>query len=200
MKTIFTNPETWFGGFYELAIEIGPNSSQNLLQALQVLWSYPRLRGCYDSNKIEVEDQEKKNLVKIGLENWSHLYGKAILTNNDELCPCGVCIIQEESGSDWLDFYFPMGALDALFNTGNSFSKEYSKNVNSWQVEIDEWLKNLAFNIFSKVNFPLALIGLEVSGEAYYKDLIVNGIPEVRYFNYLIRKSKKLEEFKRNEQ
>ena len=47
MQPLFTPDGAWFGGFYELALEVGARSDDRLRAALAAVWSHPDLDGCY---------------------------------------------------------------------------------------------------------------------------------------------------------
>jgi hypothetical protein len=53
MTQYFTETETWLGGYYELAIELGSRSDERLLAALAAVWADPDLDGAYLSRDVE---------------------------------------------------------------------------------------------------------------------------------------------------
>jgi len=56
-EQLFRADDAWFGGFYELAIEVGPRSDDRLGAALSTLWKYPNLRGCFLDRSREPSDR-----------------------------------------------------------------------------------------------------------------------------------------------
>ena len=54
----FTDGENWNGGFYELAIELGPTDDDRLDRALVALWQEAGVEGCYGSRWEDPEAQE----------------------------------------------------------------------------------------------------------------------------------------------
>ena len=56
---MFTHEDTWKGGSYELAIELGERDDDRLGAALKALWQHPSLEGCYLQMEAEPEDQAR---------------------------------------------------------------------------------------------------------------------------------------------
>lgn len=98
----FTAPDTWFGGFYELAIELGPRSDERLLAALTAVWSDPNLDGAYLDRCMEPWQQARQTVTTESLQ-IGHLQGLARLPN-DVTVACGTCLIREDDGPDWLQW------------------------------------------------------------------------------------------------
>ena len=59
----FAPQNVWFGGFYELAIELGKSSDERLFEALKVLWQHSSLQGCYLKDDIEPDEAEVASFV-----------------------------------------------------------------------------------------------------------------------------------------
>ena len=179
----FAPQNVWFGGFYELAIELGKPSDERLFEALKVLWQHSSLQGCYLEDDIEPDKQEQIEPLP-ELLNRMHLYGLAQLPDGKKVA-CGSCIIREDDGSDWLDFYLPTGALGRAYDIGGYPFDAAGFAHRDWQVSVDEWLKDIGTHIFSVVPFNLGLIGFEVSGEFYAAEILEKGIPAERHIGYL---------------
>ncbi len=109
-KLYFTKDDIWYGGFYELAIEVGSNSDEQISAVLQAIWTHPALEGCYLDRSKEPHEQQRVTSAQAPLESGMHLQGLALLPNGHRIA-CGTCLIREDDGSDWVDFYLPMGAL-----------------------------------------------------------------------------------------
>ena len=186
----FTPQNVWFGGFYELAIELGEPSDERLFEALKVLWQHSSLHGCYLDNDVE-PDKQKRIEPSPELINRMHLYGLAQLPDGKKVA-CGSCIIREDDGSDWLDFYLPTGALGKAYDIGGYPFDAAGFAHRDWQVPVDEWLKDIGTHIFSVVPFNLGLIGFEVSGEFYAAEILEKGIPAERHIGYLWSESGRL--------
>ena len=58
----FTNKDSWSGGFYELALELGNYSDEysdkRIASALKAFWSYPLLNGVYLRRDREPAQQQ----------------------------------------------------------------------------------------------------------------------------------------------
>jgi hypothetical protein len=197
MDKIFTEDNVWFGGFYELAIEIGKSPNENLHSSLIEIWNDPLLDGCYLDRNREPYEQDKINPLNIKIENVLHLQGLIRLPNN-KWTACGTCIIMEDEGSDWLDFYIPLGSLSKYYDTDGYPFNEKNKNNLSWQSTIDDLLSTLGNNLFSKVNYKLGLIGFEVSGEYYSENIKSSGIPEKREIGFLSPTNSQIKYYPKN--
>jgi hypothetical protein len=196
----FTERDIWSGGFYELAIEIGSPSDENLLNALRTIWSYPAVEGGWLEHDREPSEQEQVVPNSEHLQSGSKLFGIAHLPDATEIV-CGTFLVREEEGSDWLGFYIPRGALDNTYypmdqdDTFEFDSKAYYKSIEIWRNVIDPWLAEIGQYVYRMVPFRLGLIGLEVSGEINAAELAIQGIPpyERRNIGYLVPESGQLE-------
>ena len=197
MRKFFTNENTWFGGHYELAIEVGPTSDTQLLAALRAIWTHPSLDGCYLDRDKEPDEQSRVQPVP-ELLSTMHLQGIANLPNGLRIA-CGTCLIREENeGPDWLDFYLPLGALGNAYDIGAYPFDETEHSHEVWQKPLDEWLVELSKYIFTLSPFRLALIGFEVSGDAYSDQIQQEGVPFSRHFGYVWPHGNQVEYFPRN--
>src|SRR5215472_11193664 len=131
-EKLFTADEAWTGGFYELALEVGPRSDDRLRAALEALWSHPDLDGCYLDRGCEPADQPRK---QPDLESES-LLGVAQLPNCSRVA-CGSFRLREYS--DWLDFYLPIGSLWNAWG-GNPSWPGPDVPEDPWLLEVDDWL------------------------------------------------------------
>lgn len=180
----FSNPETWRGGFFELAIEVGPWSIHAFDRAIKLLWQYPKLIGCYLSNDQDPLTQELSKPVIIDDEPGPHLYGLASFPNGSQI-PCGSCTVRmlDDGEDSWIDFYFPLGALGAIYDIGGyPFD---SRDPTLWLREVETWLADLGLWLCPQINAKLALIGFEVSGVTNSRELAKTGVPESRRTAYL---------------
>jgi len=196
MAKLFTNQNTWFGGYYELAIEVGPTSDTHLLAALTAIWRHPLLEGCYlDSQK---EPDEQPNVQPTSeLLSKMRLHGVAQLPNGRRVA-CGTILIREDGGSDWLVFYLPLGALGEAYDIGEYPFDQPERSHDFWQKPLDEWLLELSKYIYKLSPFRLALIGFEVSGDAYSDQIQEDGIPLKRYFGYVWPQGDQVQYFPKN--
>jgi hypothetical protein len=185
MKTRFTDNETWLGGYYELAIELGARSDERLQDSLRAIWQMPCLTGCYVDRDREPEEQDRVEPSLAHLDINGHLQGIAILPDGQRI-PCGTVAIREEGGPDWLDFYIPLGALEQIYQEVCGFPfGDPDPGSRAWREPLENWLAEVGRRVFSSVRFRLGLIGIEVSGTTYASQVADSGIPEVRRITYL---------------
>ncbi|MBC6446189.1 hypothetical protein [Actinokineospora xionganensis] len=184
--TTFTDDENWSGGFYQLAIEVGDPDDDRLHRTLETLWVAARIEGCYAHRDKEPEDQPELAPTIAALTEAGRLRGTVQLPDGRRIvCVCAA--IREVEGVDWLVFDLPLGALGRTDRRigGFPFGPDSGPSSLSWRRPIDDWLADIGREIFKQVDFHLALIGFEQSGEAYARDL--NGVaPEERWAGYLL--------------
>src|SRR5262245_40410376 len=179
---LFTAEDAWYGGFYELALEVGPRSDERLLAALTALWLNPDLDGCYLDRSREPADQPRSS--DFCLETGSHSLGVASLPNGRRVV-CGSCLVRADEGPDWLCFYLPMDSLGTAYPVGGFPFGTEDHWTGPWRYEVEDWLARIGMWIARSVSFRLGLIGHEVSGHVYASEIASNGIPDERYIGYL---------------
>lgn len=196
-RLYFTKDNIWVGGFYELAIEVGPRSDEQISAVVNTIWSHPTLEGCYLDRNKEPYDQQKITPSQFALASGLHLLGLAQLPNGHRIA-CGTCNVRELDGPDWVDFYMPMGSLgEAYYVGGYPFDREVNSS-DHWQKPIDDWLMEMASYVFSTARYKLGIIGLEVSGQEYSSRLEETGIPEERYYSFLWPSGEEIKYYPRN--
>jgi hypothetical protein len=95
-------------------------------------------------------------------------------------------VIREEgNGSDWLDFYVPLGALGTAYPSGGFPFGTKDDWPGPWREEIEDWLAGIGQRAAQSAVFQLALIGFEVSGEMHAPEVAAQGIPAKRFMGYL---------------
>lgn len=186
---LFTIEGAWDGGFYQLAIEIGEHSDQRLDSALQAIWNYNDLQGCYIRRDIEPEAQNRLTpsaaSAQTLTEGFSPLFGVAITPGNRRI-PCQTYIVREDDGPDWIRLDIPLGALAKVYGVGGYPFGLYP-DTSVWRKPLDEWLVTLAQNVFDRVDFRLALVGFEASGTFYWHDIQTSGLPQQRRIGYVLK-------------
>ena len=197
MTLVFTKPDAWTGGFYELALELGERSDSRLFAAISTIWKHPSLDGCYLDWMKEPYEQLRLAPSEELLESGDHLRGLAHLPNGIQI-PCGTVPIREASGTDWLIFYLPIGGLGQAYDVGGYPFDTDIKSPESWQKPIDDYLAQIGMQVFTVVPFRLGLIGHEVSGNHYADEIAKEGIPDTRYIGYLWPSGGELNYFPRN--
>jgi hypothetical protein len=194
MPNWFANPGTWDGGFYELALELGPRSDERLQAALDAVWSDPTLEGCY--RKRDFEPFQQTRVPPTPVLGPEHLFGIATLPNSGRIA-CGTVVVRDQDGPDWLVFYVPLGALCRSYPVGGfPFDDRDSRD---WRIPMDAWLRGIGSRVFEDIPFSLGLIGHEVSGYACSAEARRQGIPQKRWFGYLWPSNLGLQWFPPNE-
>jgi hypothetical protein len=183
MTQFFTERGAWFGGYYELAIELGPRSDERLLSGLAAVWSRPDLEGVYLDRDLEPAQQRRHAVTSRSIQA-DHLLGLARLPN-DVVVACGTCVIREDDGPDWLDLYLPMGSLATAYQVSGSPFDPEAIGPDEGRGILDTWLAAIGAAVYNHVSYRLALVGFEASGMAYADDVIRNGIPPRRGWGYL---------------
>ncbi len=182
----FAQTDNWHGGFYELAVEIGPTGDDEALDlALRVLWDAIRADGCYADRQKEPEQQQRLPATLETLLRHGHLLGRVNLPEGATVL-CGALAVREEEGSDWLDFYLPLGALCRADSRVDAypFAEDDHPSL-PWRRPIDTWLAEAAAQIYRAVPYRLGLIGFEVSGQTHASEL-ASDPPSPRGIGYLL--------------
>lgn len=164
----FGDDENWHGGFYELAVLVGPRDDARLDAALRAAWNDARLDGCYADRDREPTDQERVPCSSV-VDEGGHLRGLAQLPNAGRVVCGSVVVREEDSRLDWIDFYLPMGALARADPRVGGFPFPFGDNDGgslAWRHPIDQWLAAMAARIYLAAPFEYAPVGFEVSGES----------------------------------
>lgn len=193
-ERLFTAPETWVGGFYNLEIALGERSDERLFTALRAVWNHPALTGCYLSRDLEPHEQAQITPTLDHLEG--HLQGIARLPNQKRIA-CGTYTIRYDRGDDWLGFYVPMGALGQVFPVGGFPFEQKAEQHEVWRRSIENWLVDIGRSVYEVVPFQLALIDFEVDC-VDANAIIAEGIPEQRRMGYLLPEDGVLHYYPRN--
>jgi hypothetical protein len=181
MDRLFTQPDTWTGGAYELALELGDTSNDRLRAALFALWTQPTLDGCYLELSAEPWEQQRiAPTPDLALDGW--LCGVAQLPNGVHVA-CRSCTVRETDGADWLYFGVPMGALGRAYPVG-AYPFDDGLPLD-WREPMNEWLRHVGEQIFLSVPFRLGLVGWVVGGEIDSTTVRATGVPLERYEGYL---------------
>ncbi len=167
--TDLTLEDNWHGGGYELAIELGARDDGRLDAAIRACWLHPSLTGCW--HRTGRRDFATRVQPELRTQETGHLHGIATIPGvASTVCGCAV-IREEESRIDWLDFYLPIGALERIDKRAESLWNSDSDVPPTWRQPIDEYLVETAGRIYEAVEFELGLIGWEVSGAVYRREL-----------------------------
>jgi len=189
MDSIFTAPDAWSGGAYELALQYGSRSLSITDAALRALWTAPNVGQCYLRKDVEPEEQHAVELADFrGMIET--LYGACVLRNSIRVAAHSQ-VIPYDDGPFWVYFGFPMGSLGRAYPVGAYPFGDGSSLA--WRDHVDDWLRALASHVFYSVPFDCALIGHEP--EESIADDLVSGVPERRWEGILLRRGTSLEWF-----
>jgi hypothetical protein len=176
-QRIFTRPDAWSGGSYELAVDLGVSDDARLGQALAALWSHADLEGCYPDHAREPSDQLRATPAELdGLD--ACLRGVARLGT---LAPvaCSSYLVPEEGGATWMYLGLPLGSLGTILTVG-AFPFDDGRDP-SWRLVVDAWLRGIAERVHAAVGIRRGLVGW-VDGT----DVAGTSVPDERWVGYLV--------------
>jgi hypothetical protein len=158
MTEIFQPPERWYGGWYELAIQVGPHGNDAALRALlELIWNRPELTGPYASQKTEPDAQPIAAIAP----DARHYYGCLQLAH--KRLACGTYVVQEDcepGGSDWVLLYVPVQEAEWKLG-GNGIGDDFSRPA---LAPLADYYATVADMAYREYPFAMALAGWEVSG------------------------------------
>jgi hypothetical protein len=178
--------ENWTGGFYELAIELGPTNDARLERALLAVWREALVVGCFAATADEPALHIPAQLTLDSLRANGHLRGIVRLPDEHDIV-CGAVAVRFENASDWLSFYLPLGGLartDPAID-GYPFSADSGKTSLMWRRPIDDWLADVASRVYREIPFRFAMVGMESMGLVEAADF-ADGVPEHRQDGLLV--------------
>ncbi len=184
----FTDADSWKGGSFEVAIEYDWNDLAGLKRALQAIWSFPSVQGCYLAEDIEPASQKRWAIAELSDDQLGFLYGIATLPNGATvLCHTsgtwGEYDPQElpDIGSRWLWFGLPMGSLSAAYPVGGYPIDDDLPS--DWVPEVSGWLEDVALQVFQAAPFLFGIVGHEVGmiDEESADWLRTHGVPSKRW-------------------
>jgi hypothetical protein len=188
--------ESWTGGYYELALDLGGRDDARLDAALKELWREAGVEGCFYGSvfrgrrlpaSCSLESVEKAGAIcgVLQLPLGAIVCGGHAVRFDDST--------DEGDGNqnDWLCLALPLAALSQLEPRigGFPFGDQGGTASLSWRRPLDEWLITLARKVHPAVQFERALVGFEVSCESlaevpadrFEGQLVVRG-GELRYY------------------
>ncbi|WP_073926434.1 hypothetical protein [Streptomyces sp. CB03911] len=169
----------WSSGYYELAIELGSCDDARLQDVLSALWSAAEVRGCFGRTDREPAEQDAVPCSVASLTHFGHLRGQVLLPTG-QLVACGCVTVRGGTeGSDWLDFYVPVDALDragVAYWAGRPFFRS---------AVMDDWLAAIGTETYGSATFSLGVVGFSVSGCTDAATL-AGVLPDERDIGYLL--------------
>ena len=188
MKQVFTAPNTWVGGLYELAVELPGRTDFVISQALATIWQVPVLNGCYVSNEVEPDVQKRINGWNVPHDR--HVYGIAQLPNGKS-CACGTYVSDFDADGLWVALYLPLGSLGRAYQIGGYPFGGWTPTIESSFIAVNTWLKEVAEAVYEDFRFIFGVIGFESGFEELKREALA-GIPETRSEGLLVPEKEKL--------
>lgn len=179
---LFTRPDAWTGGSYELAVDLGPVDDARLEKALVTIWAHADVDGCYLELDREPAEQARVRPSR-DRDLQACLRG---IARPGTLAPvaCSTVVVREDGGSDWLYFGLSLGSLGAVLPV-DPFPFDDGRDL-AWRSTVDGWLRQLGEHLFSTVRFRVGLVGWTDGLDDGTDDLLERGVPEERWVGYLV--------------
>ncbi|MCB9250695.1 MAG: hypothetical protein H6613_20225 [Ignavibacteriales bacterium] len=73
---------------------------------------------------------------------------------------CGFILTNYDDGNLWITIYLPLGSLCKIYPIGGYPFVE-NDNPELWMKVLNDWLKEIAFDIYEFCPFTIAIIGFE---------------------------------------
>lgn len=159
MDENYAAPESWFGSYYELAIEVSTAPADERLRAsVEQLWSCSAIvAGPWLDNDVTCDVAIPRLPAA---EEMAASYGILRIPDLGDV-RCVSWVIREVGcASDWIDLCIPTSALEPFGLVYPLVSETPCRLISA----IDLALLKIAVSVFAGAPFELALIGEEVSG------------------------------------
>ena len=187
--------DTWRGGDYELAVELGERNDARLQSAYEAVFAYKDWIGPLNrqGNSI-IPDWSCWHSDPYF---WPGFTGVAVLADGRKLPASVGCVREgqdtpeEKQGTDWLKVGFPMGGINAVYPTAGGYPFAPADRAKSpskeWQITIEDYLAQLGIWIYSHVAYRLAVVAFEDMGQTRLASVVQNGgVPQDRWRGYLL--------------
>ncbi|GIG67234.1 hypothetical protein [Phytomonospora endophytica] len=185
--------DNWAGFYYELAVDLGSTDDARLDEALKTMWSAAGVEGCFGRHG-QAEEWTPTPCTVASLTEYGSLDGRVRLPTGERVV-CTCMAVRGGGYSDWLDFCLPTGALDnAKVPIWGDGVHEVEPDHN---VPLNDWLADIARQVFARVPFSLALTGVEASGADDAENL-AGRAPDRRGHGYLLPRGEVLDYFPPN--
>ncbi|HEY3963195.1 MAG TPA: hypothetical protein VGM05_01475 [Planctomycetaceae bacterium] len=195
---IFTSPDAWNGGDFELLLLFGHVEKEVVGQALAVLWSLPEVSGYWLDPDTEPGEQQRIAADSDVMDFTRVFRGIAELAGGSRVaCSSSILALGDEDGW-WLSFGIPMGSLGRAFSVGAYPTDDGTPT--DWLVPVTEWFRGVAKEIFAGAPFAAGAIGWLTGNEADEIIAVANArIPSERWVGYLKPDGNSLEWFPPNQ-
>jgi hypothetical protein len=169
----------WIGGFYELAIELGPRNDVRLERLLVAIWRLANASGPW----VRPDDGPSR-LAALDVEGLTQLLHGVVRLPSGSDVVCGAMAFRED-GPDCLIFYVPRGALErADPRVTGGFEEDLASRA--WSRPLDRWLADLAIRAYTAAPFQFAAIGWEASAFLDEESAARREIPPERHGAYVM--------------
>ncbi len=187
---VFTHPDAWVGGSYDLVLDLAGRDDELLERTLSALWSHPSVEGCHPSR--DAEPAEQGRVVpgrQVGLE--ARLYGLAQLSRA-AVVPCETVVVREDGGPDWVYLSLPLGSLARVLPI-DGYPVGPSRTSVAWRVSVDAWLRGIAESTFQSAAFGLGMVGAFCYGDGSAAQVARHGVPADRPVGFLVPRAGSLD-------
>lgn len=188
-NSIYTDPETWQGGAFDILLYLGPSSDERIRHVLVELWQAPLVRGCWYETAVAPHEMARVTLEQVPLDDLWRLYGLARLPDG-QWCPCASTLVRDDDGA-WIYFGVPLGGLGHFFDIGTYPFEPLPLDEHrhqAWIVPLSNWLADVGHIVFSAEPFEVAVTGLLTLFEVQESLHLRTGeVPERRWNGYLKR-------------
>jgi hypothetical protein len=174
-KEIYLNDEYKCGGYYDLSIQVCPNSNiEPIKKYTNYIWNLNYIHGPLDKKYNKTKIDTNKN----GFNN-------GILILNEYEIPFITMNICEYDGFNWFNISITATVIEKVF--GNEYIV-WNKNPNI-PILLKEFHKHIVEELYKVFPFELGISGFEVSGEKYIEDLKTNEIKKSSSIIYYVGKN-----------
>lgn len=185
MGELFTAPDAWSGGSFEILMFLGRVDSSYVQEFLGALWGLPHVEGCWLDRTVEPDDRSRVHPSAVDLESHSALFGLVELPNGCR-CPCSSYLVDDDNGF-WVYFGMPLGSLGTCYPVGAYPFEEGSDQT--WVAELSEWLADMGRELYGQQPgqkpFRGAVTGFLTMTEV--QQLLTGDVPQKRWNGYLIQ-------------
>ena len=112
MPRLFTIPNVWAGGHFDLLLGYEGGSPARLRAAHNAIWSRPEMQGPYELDDVEPDEQEV-----VAFEECREFYG--VLRTPRGQVPCLSLVLFHDSDRPLLNLAVPMASLAPLYPVGS---------------------------------------------------------------------------------
>jgi hypothetical protein len=180
---LFTVPEAWRGGSYDLCLLLRDAEESMLERAVIRAWAHAELDGCYSDPSREPEDQPRLTAAAAHRE-FDMLRGRARMPNGSWVA-CFTYVVRDDWGA-WLYVGLPLGSLGGAYPIGGYPFASQIEDDTAWEAEVSTWLADLARWVHGAAALEIGLVGCVVSPWEQVEAVRAAGIPEARWVGFVV--------------